>query len=76
MRLQVSSLALLSGLRIQHCSELWSRSQMQLQSYLDPYPENFHMLRVRRYKAKKKKKKVVSQENFGLLTEKSQIQVL
>ena len=32
MRLQVRSLASLSGLRIQHCHELWSRSQMQLRS--------------------------------------------
>ena len=28
MRLWVRSLALLSGLRIQHCCELWCRSQM------------------------------------------------
>ena len=32
MRLQVRSLALLSGLRTRHCSELFSRSQMQLRS--------------------------------------------
>ena len=32
MRLQVQSLALLSGLRIQHCCELWCRSQMKLRS--------------------------------------------
>ena len=32
MRLQVRSLASLSGLRIQHCCELWCRSQMQLGS--------------------------------------------
>ena len=32
MRLRVRSLALLSGLRIQHCHELWCRSQMQLRS--------------------------------------------
>ena len=28
----VRSLALISGLRIQHCHELWCRSQMQLKS--------------------------------------------
>ena len=32
MRLQVRSLASLSGLRIQHCCELWYRSQMRLGS--------------------------------------------
>ena len=32
MRLRVQSLALLSGLRIQRCRELWCRSQMQLRS--------------------------------------------
>ena len=32
MRFQVQSLALLSGLRIQHCPELWCRSQMWLRS--------------------------------------------
>ena len=32
MRLRVQSLALLSGLRIQHCHELWCRSQMWLRS--------------------------------------------
>ena len=32
MRTQVQSLALLRGLRIQHCYELWCRSQMQLRS--------------------------------------------
>ena len=30
MRMQVQSLALLSGLRIQRCHKLWYRSQMQL----------------------------------------------
>ena len=35
MRLQVQSLALLSGLRIQHCRELWCRSQTQLGSGVD-----------------------------------------
>ena len=33
MRLQVRSLALLSGLRIQCCRELWCRSQMLLRSH-------------------------------------------
>ena len=33
-RMQVQSLALLSGLRIQHWHELWYRSQMQLRSYV------------------------------------------
>ena len=32
MRMQVRSLALLSGLRIQCCQELWRRSQMHLRS--------------------------------------------
>ena len=32
MRMQVQSLALLSGLRIQRCCELWSRLQMWLRS--------------------------------------------
>ena len=32
LRLWVRSLTLLSGLRIQHCCELWCRSQMQLRS--------------------------------------------
>ena len=32
MRLWVQSLALLSGLRIRRCRELWCRSQMQLGS--------------------------------------------
>ena len=31
-RLQIRSLALLSGLRIQRCHELWCRLQMQLGS--------------------------------------------
>ena len=34
MRLQVQSLASLSGLRIQHCHELWCRSQMWLRSLI------------------------------------------
>ena len=34
MRLRVQSLALLSGLRIQHCYELWCRLQTQLGSYI------------------------------------------
>ena len=32
MRMQVQSLALLSGLRVWHCYELWCRSQTQLGS--------------------------------------------
>ena len=32
MRMEVQSLALPSGLRIQHCCELWCRSQMRLRS--------------------------------------------
>ena len=32
MRTQVQSLTLLSGLKIQHCCELWCRSQTQLGS--------------------------------------------
>ena len=32
MRMQVRSLALLSELRIQHCCELWRRSQTRLGS--------------------------------------------
>lgn len=32
MRMQVQSLVSPSGLRIQHCPELWSRSQTQLGS--------------------------------------------
>ena len=34
MRLQVQSLALLSGLRIRHCCELWCRSQTRLRCYI------------------------------------------
>ena len=34
MRMQVQSLALLGGLRIRHCSELWCRSQTQLISHV------------------------------------------
>ena len=32
--MRVQSLASLSGLRIQHCCELWYRSQMQLRSHI------------------------------------------
>ena len=35
MRLRVQSLALLSGLRIQRCRELWGKSQMRLGSHVD-----------------------------------------
>ena len=38
MRLQVRSLALLSGLRIQHFLELWCRLQMQLESRIAVAP--------------------------------------
>ena len=34
MRLQVPSLASLSGLRIWHCHKLWGRSQTQFGSYV------------------------------------------
>ena len=34
MRLQIRSLALLRGLRIRHCRELWCRSQTQLGSHV------------------------------------------
>ena len=34
MRMQVQFLALLSGLRIQACHELWQSYQMQLGSYI------------------------------------------
>ena len=34
MRMQVRSLALLSGLRIHHCCELWCRSQTRLRSHI------------------------------------------
>ena len=34
MRLPVQSLALLSGLRIRHCCELWCGSQVRLQSHV------------------------------------------
>ena len=38
MRLQVPSLALLSGLRIWRCCELWCRLQMRLRSCVDSTP--------------------------------------
>ena len=34
MRMQIQTLASFSGLRIQHCYELWCRLQMWLRSYL------------------------------------------
>ena len=57
MRFRVQFLALLSGLRVQRCHELWCRSQVglgsgiavscgmgqQQQLQLDPYPGNLHM---------------------------------
>ena len=70
MRIWLPSLALLSGLRIQHCLELQDRSQTRLRSgiaeavsvgqqlllWLDPSSGNFHMLQVRPQKKTKKKK--------------------
>ena len=59
MRTQVRSLALLRGLRIRRCPELWCRSQIQLgscvavavarqpQLQFNPQPRNFHMPQVR-----------------------------
>ena len=69
MRFRVQSLALLSGLRIQHCCELQCRSQMQFgsriavavvwadscNSHSTPQPGNFHMLLVRPEKENKTK---------------------
>ena len=57
VRLQIQSLASLSGLRLWHCCELWCRWQTQLRSCaavavakagglqlpLDPWPGNLHM---------------------------------
>ena len=40
MRMWIWSLALLSGLRIQHC---WIQCRSQLQLWFDPWPGNFHM---------------------------------
>ena len=34
VRLQLQPLALLRGLRIRHCHELWCRLQMQLRSHI------------------------------------------
>ena len=74
MRTQVPSLASLTGLRIQHCCELWCRSKMRLGSGVavalvlasgyssdwTPQPGNLYMPQVQPYKAKKKKKKKCS----------------
>ena len=72
MRMQVQSLALLSGLRIQHCPKLQCRSQMWLESgvaavvasvgncsWLQKFlaQELLYATRVSRKKKKKKKKK-------------------
>ena len=53
MRMQVRSLASLSGLRIWHCRDLWCRSRMWLdpvllwlQLWFDLQPWNFHMPQV------------------------------
>lgn len=60
----VQSLVLLSGLRIQHCHELWCKLQMwlvsgvavavgqQLQLLFDPWPGNLHMMWVRPHQKK------------------------
>ena len=67
----VQYLALLSGLRIQHCHQLWLRLQMQFRSCitvavaqtcncscnLTPSPGNFHKLLVQLKKGGKKERK-------------------
>ena len=55
MRMQVRSLALLSGLRIWHFCGMWCRSQVQLR--FDPLPRSLHMPQAWPYKAKKIKNK-------------------
>ena len=64
VRMQVQSLASFSGLRIQHCCELWCRSQRRLRSSVtvavavgqwlqlrfDPEPGDLHMPWVRSLK--------------------------
>ena len=76
MKLQVRSLALLSGLRIQRCGERWCRLQtrlgsrlccgagvgQQLQLRLDPLPGNLHMPQERPWKWQKDKKKKKKKE--------------
>ena len=71
MKLQTLSLALLGGLKIQCCHELWCRPQtwlrsgvvvavVQASSYSSdttPQPENLQTPRVQPYKKKKKRKK-------------------
>ena len=57
----VRSLALLSGLRIQHCHKL--RHRLQLQLRFDPYLGTSVCHRCIPKKEKKKKKKVVSSHN-------------
>ena len=70
MKMQVPSLALLSGLRIQHCHELWCRSQMWLVSavvvavavacsYSSDLTPSQGTAICHRYGPKKQKKKVV-----------------
>ena len=56
MRLWVRSLALLSGLSIRRCHELWCRPQMQLGSPV-AVALALHMLRGVALEKKKKKKK-------------------
>ena len=69
MRMQVPSLASISGLRIQHCRKLWCRSKMQLSSGIavavgqassyssDLTPSLGTSILCCRYSPKKKKKK-------------------
>ena len=80
MKMQVRSLAKLSGLRIQHCYELWCRSQtwldlallwlwcsgtvLQWQLQFDPWPDNFHMLQMWPEKAKQKNKATTTEKNY------------
>ena len=67
MRLQVRSLALLSGLRLWHCCELWCRLQTWLRSRVavallrplawePPYAAGAALEKAKRQKKKKKKK--------------------
>ena len=73
MRMWVGSLALLSGSGIQHCHQLWCRSQTQLGSCwyrlageapIQPLAENFHMQQqVWLWKGKKKKKEGTPNNN-------------
>ena len=69
MRLRVWSLALVSGLRIGRCRELWCRSQTQLGSSVavalawePPYAERAAQEIAKRQKDQKKKKKKKERE--------------